>query len=937
MSKKFLYTLIALFVTISTFAQTATTTGKISGKVVDAENGTPLVGASVVLAGDNKKGIYTDVEGRFFVTVPRNKKYTLIISSVGYADKEVSDIEVTGADNATVNVSLERKGKQLQNVEVKASIRKENLSSLYLTQKNSSSISDGISAEVIKKSPDRNTGEVLKRVSGASVQDNKFVVIRGLNERYNVSMLNNSVLPSTEADKKAFSFDIIPSSVVDNLVVYKSPTPDLPGDFAGGAIKVITKDYPSRKLSELSLNISYNSLTTGKNFYRSYPKGKYDQLGFFDDSRLMPGPYYRNRFGFISNPSDFKNEVTKMFPNTYGYEAAYRSAPAISASYTGGNTAVLKNNNKLGYIYSIGYSNGRAVSERERTDYIFDADKKLRYDYNTNNYDEKNSLTALLNLTYSYGKSKISLKNLFNNSFVKSTGLRNGPSYEIDPDGLPFYTRAANSEASGAGLANSVAEGLHRLGKDWTIDWNASFAYTYKNQPDQRILSFRTDQGNENDYYLVLSTENSPEIRNAGRVYSFLGEYIYGASANATKQFNWLGQTQKLKFGTMNYYRDRSVDVYAMGYAVLDANRLVINQDKETSFNTIFSPENVENLNLTVANIESNSTEYEGNATLNAGYVMLDNKFSDKFKLTWGARIEKYRQELSARNKLTQVYDNTDVLPSLLFTYALNNKTNIRLAGSQSVNRPEFRELADYGTYDYDNYVVVRGNPNLERSLNTNADLRYEWFPAAGEIMSASVFYKHFDKPIEQTNQGNDVLSYVNADHAVTYGAEIEIRKKLDFIGSGIFEQLTFYTNAAYIKGSVQFNGLDISSPMQGQSPYLVNGGINYTAPNDGFSVNFLYNRIGPRLRYRSQNGAALDIYERPRDVLDFQVSKKLMNNKLEAKLSVSDILAQPFAWYYKYEVNPSSTGYKASTDKIMNSIKYGTTAVLSLRYNFGK
>jgi outer membrane receptor for ferrienterochelin and colicin len=401
-------------------------------------------------------------------------------------------------------------------------------------------------------------------------------------------------------------------------------------------------------------------------------------------------------------------------------------------------------------------------------------------------------------------------------------------------------------------LVNSVAEGVHRLGKDWNVDWNASFAYTYKNQPDQRILTFHTDQGVKDNYYLVLSTENSPEIRNAGRVYSFLGEYIYGASANATKQFNWLGQTQKLKFGTMNYYRDRKVDVLAVGYSVLDANRLVIPESKTTTFNNIFSKENVENLNLTVANIESNSTEYKGNATLNAGYVMMDNKFSDSWKLTWGARVEKYRQELSARNKPTKVYDNTDVLPSLLLTYAVNNKTNIRLAGSQAVNRPEFRELADYATYDYDNYVSVRGNPNLVRCLNTNGDLRYEWFPAAGEILSASVFYKYFDKPIEQINNGNDVLGYANAEHATTYGIEMEVRKKLDFIGGSFFQQLTFYTNAAYIKGSVQFNGLDINSPMQGQSPYLVNGGLNYTSPNDGFSVNFLYNRIGPRLRFRS-------------------------------------------------------------------------------------
>jgi len=932
-SKKFLYTLLALVVTIASFAQTPQT-GKISGKVVDAENGTPLVGASVVLAGDTKKGIYTDVDGRFFITVQKNKKYTLIISSVGYGDKEISDIEVTGPENATVSVTLERKGKQLQNVEVKASIRKENLSSLYLTQKNSSSISDGISAEVIKKSPDRNTGEVLKRVSGASVQDNKFVVIRGLSERYNVSMLNNSVLPSTEADKKAFAFDIIPSSVVDNLVVYKSPTPDLPGDFSGGAIKVITKDYPARKLSELSVNVSYNSLTTGKNFYKGYPNGSYDQLGFFDDSRLIPGPYSRHKYGFVSNSADFKRSVTKMFPNTFGYEAARQSMPAISATYTGGNTTVLKNGNKLGYIYSIGYGNGRAVSARDRSDY--DITKRNIYDYNTDGYDEKNNLTALLNLTYSYGKSKISFKNLFNNNFVKTTGLRAGANYENSATD-PFYIKSDNSEASGTGLLNSVVEGVHRLGKDWTVDWNGSFAYTYKWQPDQRILTFRSNDGDNSQYYLKLSNENSPEIRNAGRVYSFLNESIYGASANAAKQFNWLGQVQKFKFGTMNYYRDRTLEVDAVGYASLDFLGVKIDESKNITYKTIFSPENVDLYNLTVANIQTNSTDYTANAMLNAGYLMLDNKFSDNVKLTWGARVERYHQELSARNKGTKKYDNTDVLPSLLFTYSLNNKTNIRLAGSESVNRPEFRELADYSVYDYDNNVTVRGNPNLVRCKNTNADLRYEFFPAAGEILSASVFYKYFDKPIEQVNNGNDVLSYANADKATTYGAELEIRKKLDFIGGKFFQQVTFYTNAAYLKGSVQFNGQDLKSPMQGQSPYLLNGGLNYSSAGDDFSVNVLYNRIGPRLRYRAVSGGALDIYEKPRDVIDLQVSKKLMGNKLEAKLTVSDILAQPYRWYYKYEVNPSNTNYKASNDKIINSIKLGTTAMLSLKYSFGR
>jgi TonB-dependent receptor len=908
----------------------------LTGKVLDAENNTPLLGVTVS-TDPSGKAVNTDAEGNFFISLDAANPYTLTFTSVGYLPKQLTNIQYTGNDIPVLTIALDRNDKALEAVVVKGNVRKEAQASLYNMQRTSSSISDGISAELIRKSPDKNTGDVLKRVSGASVQDNKFVVIRGLSERYNASLLNNSVLPSTEADKKAFAFDIIPSSVIDNLVIYKSATPDLPGDFSGGAIKVSTKDYPARKISELTVSVGYNSMTTGKNFYKGYPNGKYDAVGILDNSRLMPGAYYTNRYGFASLSNESKNKVTKLFPNTFGFESAMKSMPNISANYTGGNTTVFKNGNKLGFLYSAGYSNSRAVSFRERSDYdIYDAEKRVLYDYKTDNYDEKNNLSGLLNLTYSYGRSKISIKNLFNNNFSKTTQIRNGANYEVDKDHF-FYIKSDNSEVTVQGLANSVVEGLHKVGKDWTIDWNGSFAYTYKNQPDQRILTFRSPENTDGNYYIKLNNENSPEIRNAGRVYSFLNEKIYGASGNVAKQFKMFDQQQKLKFGTMNYYRMRNVEVDALGYSTLNPYGKQINESKNSTFNTLFSQENIDAYQLTVANIESNSAQYDGNAMLNTGYVMLDNKFSEKIKFTWGVRVEKYRQELSARNKATKVYDNTDVLPSFLFTYALNDQTNLRLAGSQAVNRPEFRELADYSIYDYDNYIVVRGNPELVRAKNNNADIRYEWFPAVGEIISASVFYKHFENPIEQTNLGNDVFSYANANSAEAYGAEIELRKKLGFISSGFFDNLTVYANGAYIKGSVKFDGLDYNSPLQGQSPYLVNAGLNYSTKGDGLSMNLLYNRIGPRLRSRARGGAGLNIFEKPRDVLDFQISKKLFSNRIDAKLTISDLFAQPVIWYYKYDVNPTNTNFKASTDKVINSIKYGSTATLSLRYSFGK
>ena len=295
-------------------------------------------------------------------------------------------------------------------------------------------------------------------------------------------------------------------------------------------------------------------------------------------------------------------------------------------------------------------------------------------------------------------------------------------------------------------------------------------------------------------------------------MYSYLTENIYGANINATKLFNWNGQPQRLKIGTANYFRDRDVEVDALGYASLDAGfgTIHIPETKGINANTIFTPPYIDQYRMVVANIGTNSTNYTGKALLNAGYVMLDNKFSDKVKVTWGVRLENYDQELKAAGKPNINLKNLDLLPSFLFTYALNNKTNLRAAASQSVNRPEFRELATYRVYDYENNFIVQGNNNLTRSKNTNADLRYEYFPAPGEIISASVFYKYFDQPIEQTNQGNDVLSYTNADNANVYGVEVEFRKSLGFIKGEFFNNLVLYANAAYMKGSVGFRYGDV-------------------------------------------------------------------------------------------------------------------------------
>ncbi len=277
-----------------------------------------------------------------------------------------------------------------------------------------------------------------------------------------------------------------------------------------------------------------------------------------------------------------------------------------------------------------------AVSNRIRNEY--ESYNFFDYNYNTNTYDIRSNLSALINLTYSYRKSKFSWKTLYNNDFIKTVGIRNG--YDVsNGEQYKFNIKSTNTETSQNGIINSVVEGSHSLNRSLALDWNGSYSRTYRWQPDQKILALHTDS-NSDIYNLTLSNENSPEIRNAGRVYSFKFENIYGSNINITKQYKWLRETQKLKIGTSNYYRDRNVEVNALGYSVLNSavNRLSIPESKTTTFNSIFSPGNIDAFNLTVANIATNSTDYTGTALMNAGFAMLDNKFSDKIKLNMGCK-----------------------------------------------------------------------------------------------------------------------------------------------------------------------------------------------------------------------------------------------------------------------------------------------------------
>lgn len=917
---KAFFTLLFVMMGAAVFGQG---TGKISGTVTDKKTGETLIGVSVKIAGTTK-GVGTDVEGRYVLGGLAKGKYTIEVSYVTYATKKISEIEVKDNEVTSVNIILEESTSQtLNQVVITASVKQESVNTLYASQKNSPRISSGITAEQIRRSPDKNTSEVLKRVSGASIQDGKFLVIRGLSDRYNVALINNSLLPSTEPDKRAFSFDIIPSNMIDKIVINKTASPDLPGDFAGGVTQVITKDIPDNKFINFGISTGYNTQSTFKDF-TSNKRNSTDFLGFDDGTRGLPTRFPGSRAVYNTASTDARIAYSKLMPNLYAEEVV-TALPLQNYQFTWGNVAKFKNEGTFGSIISLNYRREQNIREAEREAYdginFINKYQDLNYRYSV-------ALGGLANFSYKIRRNKISFKNLFNQSFEDSYIDRTG-----------FINQNTNikynsSEVNQKSLLSSQLEGEHQFGaKNIKLDWNLNYALIKREQPDLRTIMYGSIQNSNNPYSLIDN--------NTKRFFSDLNENNYGGSAALSMPFTMFNRKSNVKIGGLKQVKDRDFDARIFQYTEASSSQFD-NSKLTLPKESIFSEANIARNGFVLDEITNNQDSYSGETDLNAGFAMLDNALSDKIRLIWGARVEGYSQTIHALNstgaKVSYDQDFFDVLPSANLTYTLSPKANLRLSGSRTVSRPELRELAPFVFVNQEENIQISGNPNLVRSQNTNADLRYEFYPSPGEALTVSFFYKNFQKPIEQVTAGNSApdnikFSYQNADEAFAYGFELDVRKKLDFISEASWlENFIAFANFTYLKSEVSSKIAGFQTrQLQGLSPYLINAGIQYNSPATGLSFNALYNRIGDRIG-KVGNESVPHIYEKGRNVLDFQVSKRILKNKGELKLNVSDILNESNVSYLNF--GPANKTYNRADDAVFYSYKSGTNFTLGFSYN---
>jgi TonB-dependent receptor len=937
--KIFVLVIVCLLTAAITYAQS----GKIAGKVLNEKN-EPLHGVSIKIDENAAGGVATDVEGRFLLKL-KPGKYTLTLTSVGYNNKTITDVQVDADGLQELNVVMQAASKELKAVVVSVSAKRETDFALLNMQKNNASISDGISAESIKRSPDKNTGEVLKRVSGTSIQDNKFVVVRGLIDRYNVATINNAMLPSTEPDRRAFSFDIIPSSLIDNIMIYKTANPDLPGDFAGGVVQVSTKDVPSKNFLSLGAGASYNTISTGKDFNPGYV-AQSDYLGFDDGSRKLPDNF-PSRTNFQSQAFESRANTSRLLKNTYGDRYNANALPNQSYQLSWGKRFELKNSAVMGSILALTYRNSQSLIEGSRSEYDnqFSQVNGAAYNYNDSTYKFTTSLGALLNFSYKKGNSKISFKNLFNRLFENSNLIRNG---------IQYYSGYASIYAQGGEtvvktLYSTQLEGDHSLKNKSKLTWNLNYALTLRDNPDYKFAPFIKDSSNANKadvpYEVVL--------RDTYRFFANLEEHAIGGNVTYSRPFNLFGdKASTIKLGLLSQYKYREFAARIFRY----------NRAPGTNFNEgyltmpvkyIFQDANMNADGFALEEITNTTDKYDANSLLNAGYVMFDNRLNEKFRLVWGVRVENFGFTVNTADfsglKVKADKNYLDILPSFNLTYSLTGRSNLRFSASRTVSRPEFREIANFSFYDFIRNVQVRGNTKLERSQNTNVDLRFETYPSNGEVISASVFVKHFNKPIELrvdpgSNTLNLVFEYYNAKYALNYGIEAEIKKRLTFLGKQPWlEDFFIFANAAVIKSNVNVDGLDVAvadknRPMQGQSPYVINAGLTYAGSNN-FSASLLVNRIGHRVEAVGNDPKGLpDIYENGRTIMDFQLSQKVLRKKGEIKLNISDLLNQKSILYQNYRTDTdkiSKRSYKASEDRIWASSRFGSSLGLSFTYNF--
>lgn len=927
--------------------------GSIKGSVVDGPNQEPVENAKITVVGTDKRCL-SDSAGKFTLTGIPKGKYSIEVKATTFNIYLLNEVEINQGEKVLV-FAMEPADLVKGAVVVSRKAKKDGTVELIRVQHNLGVVSNGISGEDIRKAPDPKVSDVLKRISGASIQDNKFVVIRGLSDRYNYAFLNGASLPSSESDRKAFSFDVFPSNILSGITVVKTAAPELPGEFAGGVINIVTVEAPDKPLSSLSVSAGYNAISTFNNFYRS-KDSKLDLIGLGAKDRLLPeGLPTSAEYGTLNVQE--RARWAKDFKYNWAAEKGM-AMPNSTLQYSLGNTYTLKNKQTIGYIAAYSYQNNQTFSYNTRREFEESATGVVqRMELNDSIFTQNVLNTAMLNLKYSFNpKSSIQFKNLYSINSEDKINIRNGVR-EMDNDPRQ-WEKATNFWYTQNKTLSSQLLGEHKTEK-MAIHWNLGISQVDRIIPALRRVIQRKYSLYENDtieQYVAIVQNNGTIPTAAGNMFwSDANEAIYSALYDLEKNLQIDSLSINIKVGGMHQFRNRDFQARNFGFSKYNGGGVNF-QDSLL----LYSPSsifNVENLGLMdngrggfkLDEATNSDDSYQASSFLNAGFLQMDAKWKNWLRLNGGVRIESYYQsfdyiEFGSNKDISIKTTTVDLLPSANLIISLSPRMNVRASSYRTVSRPEFRELAPFTFYNFIIDNIISGDPDLKRASIMNYDVRFERLIGKGQNFNVSGFYKDFTDAIELVNRtgtsGAAELYYKNVPNVKTYGVEMEFRFNLGFLSATenhpIWDQLSFNLNGSLIRSRVSIGDSIFGQseyadgrPLQGQSPYLINAGLYYQTINKKWSFSAAYNRVGQRI-YIVGNEQEPSVWENGRNLLDFQIVHNV-NDALELRFNLKDAFANELIFFQDLNKNYK---YDEGDNKWQNTT-FGQTASFSLRYNF--
>jgi TonB-dependent receptor len=851
---------LALIFIISAFSFAQT--GTIEGVVTDRTTGETIIGANILIEG-TLTGTSTDLDGRYVLRAPMGT-HTIKIMFISYESVVTPGVVVEAGKATRLDVTLAEVSTEIRGVQVTARRITNTETSMISSIKASSVVITGITAQQILRSQDSDAAAVVKRVPGVTIVDDRFIMIRGLSERYNPAMLHNTFAPSMEADIKSFSFDVIPSSLIDRILIYKSPSPELPGDFAGGVVKVFTRSIPDNNFISLSYSSGYDSNSSLRSFQRQ-EVGSRHWTGLNDGYNALPDGFPTNLRSIASDQTRVQEAGRSLRNNWTPRElnAGLNHSLSLSGAYKFGVGAA-----DIGNITSLTYNRSRSVDDILRRDYNQYDDEtgvsSVIYNFNDSKNSEKIRIGLLHNWSVNLGsRNKIELINLFNQLSQSDYTFRTGPMYEFN-----YFANNHSFYQIFRGIYSGQLAGKHEFfGERMTIDWTAGTGRSYRMEPDYR--RYRTDYDTETEEISTYIPTGAAATYFLGRFYSEMREKTNTASFNITHRVGPGSAEEKgVEVSAGGFYESKGREFYGRNLGYVRANSATFDQSLIYSpIGDLFSDANINpDTGIKIDEQTNPSDSYQSANTLTAFYIMSKIPVAGRVNISAGVRFENNNMSLDSRtltNEPVQVDDQLfKALPSINVAYSFSEKSLARVALGRTLNRPEFRELAPFGFYDFNYNLVRKGNPELVSAIINNLDLRFEHYPAPGEQLTIGVFYKSFNNPIELTflpgggTAGIKTFIPVNAAGAVSMGAEAEVRKSLGGLTSNrVLSRMTLLFNGALIYSRIRAEetggilAFD-ERPMQGQSPFIINTGLYYNDTDRKLQLNAAYNIIGRRINW---------------------------------------------------------------------------------------